>query len=300
MELQQDGPILLQSEFQQFRGKPVRPHCFLVCHCFHRCGNLLLRGLDPEGTRDWLLRQPLRYVGIEHVGFRVQQRTEESHHLSRIRPLSRNSLLSSSWTRCDSTFFVSSGCTDLMFWKNPCWSPISNCFSNSTTWRSKKRNDCCTSHSLQPVTCVPDGPPQLCISDVCFQALPRCVHHISRSLKLSFRLGFSTPASSWPPSFLGRDHQFSGPYDGCGECGFYVIHIAVSRRVCPEVPSNCCGYLLSKLGSVTRRLRSTGGLAETLSRRLRAKWPRSLTGADTMLWSEIGRKEGWGCIPTSS
>ena len=48
-------------------------------------------------------------------------------------------------------------------------------------------------------------------------------------------------------------------------------------------------------GSVTRRLRSTGGLAETLSRRFRAKWPRSLTGADTMLCSEIGSKEGWGC-----
>ena len=34
-------------------------------------------------------------------------------------------------------------------------------------------------------------------------------------------------------------------------------------------------------GSVTRRLRSTGGLAEALSRRYRAKWPRSLKGADT-------------------
>ena len=64
MELQQDGPILLKSEFQQFRGKPVRPHCFLVCHYFHRCGNLLLRGLDPEGTLAWLLRQPLRYVRV--------------------------------------------------------------------------------------------------------------------------------------------------------------------------------------------------------------------------------------------
>ena len=62
-----------------FRGKSVRSHCFLICHCFHRCGNLLLRGLDPEGTRDWLLRQLLWYVGIELVGFRVQQRTEESH-----------------------------------------------------------------------------------------------------------------------------------------------------------------------------------------------------------------------------
>ena len=76
---EQDDPVLLKSEFQQFREEPVRPHYFRVCHCLHRCGNFLLRGLDSEGTRDWLLRQPLRYVGIEHVGFRVQQRTEESH-----------------------------------------------------------------------------------------------------------------------------------------------------------------------------------------------------------------------------
>ena len=41
-------------------------------------------------------------------------------HLSRTRPLSRNSLPSSSRTHCDSTFFVSSSCTDLVFWKNPC------------------------------------------------------------------------------------------------------------------------------------------------------------------------------------
>ena len=113
---------------------------------------------------------------------------------------------------------------------------------------ARKTNDCCISHSLQPVTCFPDGPPRLRISGVCFQALPRCVHCISRSLQLCFRLGVSTPTSSWPPSFLGRDRQFSGPHDGCGECGFYVIHIAVSRRFCPEMPSNCCGHLLSKLG----------------------------------------------------
>ena len=83
VELQQDESVLLKSEFQQFRGKAVRPHCFNVCHWLHRCGNLLLRGLDPEGTRDWLLRQPLRYVGIEHAGFRVQQQAEESHPIYR-------------------------------------------------------------------------------------------------------------------------------------------------------------------------------------------------------------------------
>ena len=51
-------------------------------------------------------------------------------------------------------------------------------------------------------------------------------------------------------------------------------------------------------GSVTRRLRSTGGLADTPNSRFRAKWPRSLTSADTMSSSEMGRKEGWGCTVT--
>ena len=112
----------------------------------------------------------------------------------------------------------------------------------------EKTNDCCTSHSLQAVACFLDSLPKLRIPGVCFQALPRCVHRISRSLQLSFRSGISTPTSFWPPSFLGRDRQFSGPYDGCGDSGFYAVHTTVSRRVCPEVPSNCCGHLLSKLG----------------------------------------------------
>ena len=32
--------------------KAIRSHCFRVCHCLHRCDDLLLRGLNPEGTRD--------------------------------------------------------------------------------------------------------------------------------------------------------------------------------------------------------------------------------------------------------
>ena len=112
VELQQDGPDLLMSEFQQFHGKAVRPHCFRVCHCLHRCGNLLLRGLDPDGTRDWMLRQPLQDVGIEHVGFGLQQRAEESYPSLRIRPLSRSSLPRSSRMHCDLTFFISSSCID--------------------------------------------------------------------------------------------------------------------------------------------------------------------------------------------
>ena len=76
-------------------------------------------------------------LGMSDLEFSNERKNRTD--LSRIRPLSRSSLPPSSRTHCDSTFFVSSSCTDLMFWKNPCWSPIRNCFSNSTTWRSKKR-----------------------------------------------------------------------------------------------------------------------------------------------------------------
>ena len=222
------------------------------------------------------------------------------NHLSRIRPLSRSSLPSSSRAHCDcdSTFFVSSSCTDLMFWKNPCWCPMRNCFSRLNHVALEEANDCYNSHPLQPITCLADGPPQLRIRGVHFQALSRCVHRISRSLQLSFRLGVSTPTSPWSPSFLGWNHQFSGPHDGCGECGFHVVHTAVSRRVFPKVLSNRCGHVLSELGISHQTRTATGGLAVTLNRRFRAKWPMGLTGADTMLWSELGRKEGWGCTVT--
>ena len=70
---------------QDWQPYPVDPYS-TICddhtyiHTYiHRCDNLILRGLNPECTRDWMLRQPLRDVGIEHVGFRVQQRNEESH-----------------------------------------------------------------------------------------------------------------------------------------------------------------------------------------------------------------------------
>ena len=56
MELPQDGPVLLKYQFQQFCGKAVWSHRFRVCHCLYRCGNLFLRGLSPEGIRDWVLR----------------------------------------------------------------------------------------------------------------------------------------------------------------------------------------------------------------------------------------------------
>ena len=97
------------------------------------------------------------------------------------------------------------------------------CFSNSTMWRSKKR------HSLQPLTCIPRGPLQLRTSGVHFQALPGCVHCISRSLQLSFRLGVSTPTSPGSSLLLGWDHQFSRP------------HYSPVLSICPLHTNSGCG-----------------------------------------------------------
>ena len=139
--------------------------------------------------------------GSSMTDFAFSSERKNRTHLSRIRPVSFSSHPSSIRTYCDSTFFVSPSYTDLMFWKNPSWSPIRNCFSNSTTCCSK--NECCTSHSLQSVTLISDSAPQLRIPGVHFQALPGCVHYIRCSLQLSFRLDVSTLTSPWSPSLRG-------------------------------------------------------------------------------------------------
>ena len=122
-----------------------------------------------------------------------------------------------------------------------------NCFSNPKTWRSKKQTTAALRTLFNQLLHAFLVPLRSCASRVHFQALLRCVHRISRSLQFSFRSGVSTPTSPWSPLFLGWDHQFSGPHDGCGECGLHVVPTIVSRRVCPEVPSNRWGHLLSKL-----------------------------------------------------
>ena len=62
--------------------------------------------------------------------------------------------------------------------------------------------------------------------------------------------GVSTHSNLALVSFdLRRDHQFNGPHDGHRECGFHVLHTAISWRVCPVVPSNSCDHLLSKVGT---------------------------------------------------
>ena len=74
------------------------------------------------------------------VDFSFSSERKNRTYRLRMRPLSRSSPPSPLRVYCDSTFFVSSSYTGLMVWKNPRWSFMPICFSNSITWRSKKQN----------------------------------------------------------------------------------------------------------------------------------------------------------------
>ena len=63
-----------------------------------------------------------------------------------------------------------------------------------------------------------------------------------------------------------------------------------SLRFIPTAVATSC----QSWGSVTMRLQSTGDLVKAFNRRFREKWPISLTGANTMLWSEMGRRRTGG------
>ena len=158
-----------------------------------------------------------------------------------------------------------------------------NCLSKSTTWRLKKRTTAALRTLFRQLHAFLTAP-QLCINRVHFQALPSCVHRISYSLQFSFHSGFSTP----------RDHQISGPHFPCSAdheqdwqphpvdpysaiCDDHTyIHtymMAVANaastsstllspgrfalRCLPIAAAPSC----RTWGSVTRRLRFTGGLA---------------------------------------
>ena len=138
VELQQDGPILLKSEFQQFRGSPSSPTAFSFAIAVIAVAISSSVGSIPRALATGCCGSLFGMSGSNMSDLEFSNERKNRTHLSRIRPLSRSSLPPSSRTHCDSTFFVSTGCTDLMFWKNPCWSPLHNFFSNSTTWRSKK------------------------------------------------------------------------------------------------------------------------------------------------------------------
>ena len=218
--------------------------------------------------------------------------------LSRIRPLLRSSLFFSSRTHCDSTFFVSCNCTDLMFWKNPYWSHTRNCFSNSKTWRLKKR----TTAALRTffiqlhafLTALRSCASLVSIFRRCHAA---CIVSVAACSSASVRASPLQPRPGLLHSWGGITNLAVRMMAGVNAASTLSTLLSPGEfalRFLPTAVDTSC----RSWGSVTRRLRSTGGLAGTLNRRFRAKWPRSLAGADTMLWPEMGRKKGWGCIVT--
>ena len=267
MELQKDGPVLLKSKFQQFRGKAIRPHCFRIYHRLHCCGisspvGSILRAL-ATGCCGSLYGMP----GSRMLDFMFSSERKNRTHLSRIRPLSRNILPSSSRTHCDSTFFVFSSCTDLMFRKNPCWVPHAQLLLQLNDEALEETNDCWISHFLQSVTCLSGGSPQLRIPRVHFQALPRCVHRISRSLQFSFRSGVSSPTSphllrSWGGITNSAVRMMAAVKNAASTSSTLLSSGGLALRCLPTAVTTSC----RSRGSVTRRLRFTGGLAGALNR----------------------------------
>ena len=123
---------------------------------------------------------------VSYVAFSSERKNLS--HLSHIRALFWRGLPPTSRMYRDSTFFVSSGCTYLMVWKNLRWSPMQNYVSNSNTQSSKKRTTV--------AFCAFFGQLHACLTAFCscaflvsifnFRTLPGCVYR-------TCCIGVSTP-----------------------------------------------------------------------------------------------------------
>ena len=192
-------------------------------------------------------------------------------HLSRICILSRSSVPPSSRTHCDSSSFVSSSCTAVMFWKNPCWSPLRNYFSNSTTWRSKLRTNAALRTVFRQLHSF-------------LAVLRNCASLVSVSRRWHAAwiapVAICRSASAWASPLQPR----SGLVRSWGGIANSVVRMMAAANATTTLPTLLSpgGFALGCLptavapscrnwGSVTRHLRSTGGLTGTLNRRFRAR-----------------------------
>ena len=121
-----------------------------------------------------------------------------------------------------------------------------NCFSNSTTWRSKKRTTAAL-HTLFSqlyafLTALRSCASLVSIFRLCHAA---CIGSIVACSSASVRAFLLQPRPYLLPSW--SEITNSAVRMKAAACGFCVVHTAVSMGVCPEVPSNRCGHLLSKL-----------------------------------------------------
>ena len=193
-------------------------------------------------------------------------------HLSRIRHFSRSSLPPSSRTHCDS-IFVSSSCTDLMFYNNPCWSPMHNSFSNSTTWRSKKRTTSAFRTLLSQLhavlTALRSYASLVSVFRPCHAA---CI--VSVAVRSSASV-WASPLQPRPGLFrfwggiTNSAVRMMAEANAASTSSTLLSPGGFVLRYPPTAGATSC----QSWGSVTRRLRSTGGLVAAFNRRFRAKWP---------------------------
>ena len=173
-----------------------------------------------------------------------------------------------------------------------------NCFSNSTTWRSKKRTTAALRTLFSQLhafltalrSCTPLVSVFRRCHAACIASVAVCSSVFVWASPLQPRPGLFRSWSGIPSSAV----RMMGAANAASTSSTLLSPGGFALRCLPTAVATSC----RSWGSVTRRLRSTGGSAETLNRRFRAKWPRSLTGADTMLWSGMGRRESWGCTVT--
>ena len=284
--------------FSSSAGRPSRPTAFAFAIAFIAVAISSSVGSIPTALATGCCGSLFRMSISSMLDFAFSSERKNRTHLSRIRPLSYISLPSSSPMHCDATFFVSFSCADLMFWKNPCWSPTRNCFSNSTTWRSNKRTIAALRTFFSQLhaflTALRSCAPLVSIFRRCHAA---CIASVAACSSASVRASPLQPCPGLLRSWGGITNsavRMMAAMNAASTSFTLLSPVGFALSCFPTAVATSC----RSWGSVTRRLRSAGGLAGAFNPRLRAKWPRSLMGADTMLWSEMGRKEGWRCTVT--
>ena len=158
-----------------------------------------------------------------------------------------------------------------MFWKNPCWSPIRNCYSNSTTWRSKKR----TTAALR--TLFSELHAFLTALRSCASLVPvfrrchaECIASVAVCSSASVWASPLQPRPSLLRSWVGITNSSVRMMAAANVASTSSTLLSPVEFALGCLPTAVATYCRS-WRSVTRHLRFTGGLAETLNRRFRAQ-----------------------------
>ena len=167
-----------------------------------------------------------------------------------------------------------------------------NCCSNSTTWRSRERTIAALRTLFSQLhaflTALRSCASLVSIFRRCYAV---CIASVAACSSASVRASPLQPRPGLLRAWGGITNSafcMMAAVNAASTSSTLLSPGEFTLRCLPTAVAPSC----RSWGSVTRRLRSTGGLAGALNRRIRAKRPRSLTGADTMLWSEIGKKKG--------